>query len=208
MQHAVLNRATIAVAETTEVSGRVTADSIKHGFCAKKQSDLLRICASAIFGCVVSVGVLVCLAPMPVQAQLHQGFVDPIVGSWIVHVEIDTFIPPIDGVTLPLKVDNVANLGADGNTADFDPGPPSRNLYGPWVKVGDRIYRQKIVSVDNMNHTITTAYTGPLILNEQGDQIRGPMHTIVTDANDGHIIQQWSGPLVFDRIKFSLPPSP
>ena len=61
MQHAVLNRAAMRVAETTEVSGRVTAESIKHGFCAKKQSDLLRICASAIFGCVVSVGVLLCL---------------------------------------------------------------------------------------------------------------------------------------------------
>jgi hypothetical protein len=206
MQHAVLNRATIAVAETTEVSGRITAESIKHGFCAKKQSDLLRIYASAIFGCVVSVGVLVCLAPMPVQAQLHQGFVDPIVGSWIVHVTLNTLDPNPDKLPLPFTVDNVANLGADGNTADFD--PPSRSLYGPWVKVGPRTYFQKIVSVDNNNHTITTAYTGPLTLNQQGDQISGPMHTIVTDANDGHIIQQWSGPLVFDRIKFSFPPSP
>jgi len=143
---------------------------------------------------------------MPVQAQLHQGFVDPIVGSWIVQVTIDKFIPPIDGITLPLKVDNVANLGADGNTADFDPGPPSRNLYGPWVKMGPRTYFQKIVSVDD-NQNMTTAFTGPLVLNQQGDQIDGPMHTFVTDK-DGHIIQQWSGPLHFERIKFSLPPSP
>ena len=97
----------------------------------------------------------------------------------------------------------MANLGADGNTADFS--PPSTTLYGPWVKVGDRIYRQKIVTV-NADRTITTAYTGPLVLNQQGDQIRGPMHTFVTDPNDGHIIVQWSGPLVFDRIKFSLAP--
>ena len=204
MQHAVLNRATIAVAETTEVSGRITAESIKHGFCAKKQSDLLRIYASAIFGCVVSVGVLVCLAPMPVQAQLHQGFVDPIVGSWIVHVTLDTLHPNPDLVPLPFKaVDNVANLGADGNTADFS--PPSTTLYGPWVKVGDRIYRQKIVTV-NADRTITTAYTGPLVLSPDGNQISGPMHTFVTDPNDGNIIVQWSGPLVFDRIKFSLAP--
>ena len=202
MQHAVLNRATMRVAETTEVSGRITADSIKHGFCAKKQSDLLRICASAIFGCVVSVGVLVCLAPMPVQAQLHQGFVDPIVGSWIVHVTIDTFIPPIDGITLPLKLDNVANLGADGNTADFS--PPSTILYGPWVKVGPRTYFQKIVSVDE-NQNITKAFTGPLVLNQQGDQIDGPMHTFVTDK-DGNLKQQWSGKLHFERIKFSFAP--
>ena len=204
MQRAVLNRATIEVADTTEVSGRVTADSIKRGLFAKKQRDLLRICALAIFGCVVSVGVLVCLAPMPVQAQLHQGFVDPIVGSWIVHVTIDTFIPPVDGITLPLKLDNVANLGADGNTADFS--PPSTSLYGPWVKVGPSTYRQKIVTVDNDNHTMTTAFTGPLVLNQQGDQIVGPMHTFVTDLKDGHIIQQFSGSLQFDRIKFSFAP--
>jgi len=204
MQHAVLNRAAMRVAETTEVSGRVTADSIKHGFCAKKQSDLLRICASAIFGCVVPVGVLLCLAPMPVQAQLHQGFVDPIVGSWIVHVTLDTLDPNPNHVPLPLQaVDNVANLGADGNTADFS--PPSTSLYGPWVKMGPRTYFQKIVSVDNDNHNMTTAFTGPLVLNQQGDQIDGPMHTFVTDK-DGHIIQQWSGPLHFERIKFSFAP--
>lgn len=87
MQHLVLNRATMRVADTAEVSGGVTAKSVKRGFCAKKQSDLLRICASAILGCVVSVGVLACLAPMPVRAQ-GQG--DPIVGSWIVHVTVDT----------------------------------------------------------------------------------------------------------------------
>jgi hypothetical protein len=104
----------------------------------------------------------------------------------------------------PVKVDNVANLGADGNTADFD--PPSTSLYGPWVKVGPNTYRQKIVTVDNDNHTMTTAFTGPLVLNKQGDQIAGPMHTFVTDTNDGHIIQQWSGTLLFDRIKFSLAP--
>jgi len=135
----------------------------------------------------------------------HGRFVDPIVGSWIVHVTLDTLDPNPNHVPLPLQaVDNVANLGADGNTADFDPGSKG-TLYGPWVKVGDRIYRQKIVTV-NADGTITTAYTGPLVLNQQGDQIRGPMHTFVTDPKDGHIIVQWSGPLVFDRIKFSLAP--
>jgi hypothetical protein len=37
MQRAMLNRATMRVADTTEVSGRVTADSIKHELYAKKQ---------------------------------------------------------------------------------------------------------------------------------------------------------------------------
>jgi len=63
MQHAVLNRATLQVADTRDVSGRVTAKSVKDGFCAKKQSDLSRICFLAIFGSVVL------LAPVPVRAQ-------------------------------------------------------------------------------------------------------------------------------------------
>jgi hypothetical protein len=82
------------VADRTDVSGRVTAGLINDGSRAKRQSSLWRICSSAIFGCVVSVGVLACLAPLPVRAQ-GQG--DPIVGSWIVHVTIDTIeiaIPP------------------------------------------------------------------------------------------------------------------
>jgi hypothetical protein len=63
MQHSRLNRATLQVADTTEICGRVTAKSVKGRFCAKKQSDLSRICALAIFGSVVS------LAPMPARAQ-------------------------------------------------------------------------------------------------------------------------------------------
>jgi hypothetical protein len=50
-----LNCATMRVADPTEVSGRVTADSIKHGLYAKEQSSLWRL---TIFGCAVLVGVL------------------------------------------------------------------------------------------------------------------------------------------------------
>ena len=55
MQQAVLNRATMRVADTTDVSGRVTADSIKQELYAKKQSSLWRL---TIFGCAVFVSVL------------------------------------------------------------------------------------------------------------------------------------------------------
>jgi hypothetical protein len=58
-----LNRATVRVANTRDVSGRVTAKSVKHGFYAKKQIDLSRICVLAIVGSVVS------LAPMSARAQ-------------------------------------------------------------------------------------------------------------------------------------------
>ena len=50
MQRAVLNRATVEVANTTGVSGRVTADSIKDRLWAKKQRSLLRLCGLTIFG--------------------------------------------------------------------------------------------------------------------------------------------------------------
>jgi hypothetical protein len=63
MLYSVLNRATVRVANTRDVSGRVTAKSVKHGFYAKKQSDLSRICVLAIFGSVVL------LAPVPTRAQ-------------------------------------------------------------------------------------------------------------------------------------------
>ena len=136
----------------------------------------------------------------------HDRFVDPIVGSWIVHVTIDTIeiiIPaPNPPPVLPIKFDNVAALTADGITADF--GPPSTTLYGPWEKVGPRIYRQKIVTV-NEGGGNTTAFTGPLVLNQQGDQISGPMRTIVTDKN-GQVTLEYSGTLLFNRITFASTP--
>ena len=135
----------------------------------------------------------------------HDRFVDPIVGSWIVHVTIDTIeimIPPENPPpVLPIKFDNVAALTADGITADF--GPPS-TIIGPWEKVAPRTYRQKIVTV-NEDHSITTAFTGPLILNQQGDQISGPMRTIVTDTS-GQVTLEFSGTLLFNRITFTSTP--
>ena len=50
MQRAVLNRSTLEVANTTEISGRVTADSIKHRLWTKKLSSLLRLSGLTIFG--------------------------------------------------------------------------------------------------------------------------------------------------------------
>ena len=46
MQRAVLSRATIEVANTTDISGRVTAESINDGLHAKKQSSHWRMGAS------------------------------------------------------------------------------------------------------------------------------------------------------------------
>jgi hypothetical protein len=48
MQRAVLSRATIEVANTTDISGRVTAESINDGLRAKKQSSHWRMGASQL----------------------------------------------------------------------------------------------------------------------------------------------------------------
>ena len=72
MQQVVLNRATMRVADTTEVSGRVTADLIKHELYAKKQSSLWR---STIFGfCkVCSLVAATLILPALAYAQNNQG---------------------------------------------------------------------------------------------------------------------------------------
>ena len=52
---------------------------------------------------------------------------------------------------------------------------------------------------------VATAFTGPLVLNKEGDQISGPMRTIITDKN-GQIILEYSGTLLFNRITFTSTP--
>ena len=72
MQHAVRNRATIRVADRTDVSGRVTADSIKHELYAKRQSSLWRL---TIFGfCkVCSLVAATLILPTLTYAENNQG---------------------------------------------------------------------------------------------------------------------------------------
>ena len=72
MLSAMLNRPTMRVADTTEVSGRVTADSIKHELYAKKQSSLWRL---TIFGfCkVCSLVAATLILPTLAYAQNNQG---------------------------------------------------------------------------------------------------------------------------------------
>jgi hypothetical protein len=65
MHYSVLNRATVRVADTRDVSGRLTADSINDEACAETKS--LRH-AWGLTKLVVSVGVLAALAPVPALA--------------------------------------------------------------------------------------------------------------------------------------------
>jgi hypothetical protein len=153
MHYAVFNRVTIRVADTTDVSGRVTAESIKHGLYAKKQSSVWRICGLTIFGYVVSVCVLASLAPMPARAQgspestatvprvgmLGEFKKKSLVGSW---VETFTFVGgPRDGFVGTALVNYNSDgtlIGPQGGPITFDPDPAKASITsegtGSWTQ--------------------------------------------------------------------------
>ena len=68
MHYSVLNRATARVADTKDISGRLTADSINDGAPTQTKSNLWRACGLMIFCSVASVGVLTSLTPVPALA--------------------------------------------------------------------------------------------------------------------------------------------
>ena len=61
----------------------------------------------------------------------HGRFVDPIVGSWIIHISFKTITPP---GPLPPDVDNIAAFWEDGITTSSD--PTEGTSYGVWKKIG------------------------------------------------------------------------
>ena len=69
MHYSVLNRATVRVADTRDVSGRVTAKSINNGSRAERKSSVWRAFGLTIFCSVVSVGVLASLTPVSAFAD-------------------------------------------------------------------------------------------------------------------------------------------
>jgi hypothetical protein len=116
--------------------------------------------------------------------QNHERFVDPIVGSWIVHVHVTTFTPPLSH--LPL------------------------HHLGVWKKVAPRTYVTKFLTVDPPAlglppGTINTLLGGPVILNPQGTEMKGPFHGFDTDPT-GKVIDQFSGTAVIDRINLTSNP--
>ena len=163
--------------------------------------------------CVVSVGVLVCLAPMPALAQGQQGdqgqFLDPIVGSWIVHVTVDTYTPT-PGFPLPFMFDGLESFWGNGITIASD--PTTGTAFGVWKRSGlPRTYDFKFLwivppALGLPPGTIRTGLPGPIVLNPQGTQMTGPFHGFDTDPKNGMVIDQSSGTVVIDRITFSSTP--
>ena len=83
MHYSVLNRATVRVANTRDVSGRVTAKSVKHGFCAKTNLIIARRWLMLV---TVSMGLYLLLPDRGLahddQGQNDQG----INGTYSVHI--------------------------------------------------------------------------------------------------------------------------
>jgi hypothetical protein len=128
----------------------------------------------------------------------HGRFVDPIVGSWIIHVTVDTF-SPTPKPPPPFKFDNIAAFTSDGITINSD--PVTGTSYGIWEKMGGKYYT-KIVGL-NANGTTATVFGDGTAL--QGDQMSGPFHGFDTDAT-GKVIDQFSGTVTDNRITFQSTP--
>jgi hypothetical protein len=100
MRYSVLNRATARVANTRDVSGRVTAKSVKHGFCAKTNLIIARrwlVLVTASMG-------LYLLLPNRGLAQNNQGQNDRgINGTYSVHIT-GYVITDSSGDKVPLAV--------------------------------------------------------------------------------------------------------
>src|SRR6516225_4797962 len=72
MQAAMLNRATMRVADTTEVSGRVITGPIKYGLYAKKQSSLWRIGGLSVFDLLLAFAVSLVTSGFVLSANANE----------------------------------------------------------------------------------------------------------------------------------------
>jgi hypothetical protein len=70
-------------------------------------------------------------------------FVDPIVGSWIVHVTVTAYTPTLP-VPLPLKFDNLSAFFPNGISTGSSPDEGA--AYGVWKKIGEKYYT-KIITI-------------------------------------------------------------
>jgi hypothetical protein len=140
----------------------------------------------------------------------HGRFVDPIVGSWIVHVTVTSFIsntnPPSPTPPVPFDFDNLAAFLENGITINSD--STQGTGYGVWKRVG-RFYYTKFLTIVPSGQgyppgTINTVFGDGTML--QGNQMTGPFHGFDTDPNTKMIIDQFAGTVVVDRITFQSTP--
>jgi hypothetical protein len=134
----------------------------------------------------------------------HGRFVDPIVGSWIIHIRVTAFTftdPTLTPPPLPIVLDNMTAFWEDGNTTSSD--PVQGTAYGVWRKLGPMTYATKIVQV-NQDGTLTTieSISSELI----GNEAKASFHGKQTDSTGRTVLAQFSGTVVDERITFQSTP--
>ena len=154
----------------------------------------------------VYLGLSVCGLAHNDQGQNDQGFLDPFVGSWLVHATVDMStiagLPP-----LPFEFDALEANFEDGTViATVVAGAPA---HGVWKRIGPGTYDVKFLYFPSGPQyppgTIGTGLPGPLILNWAGTQLTGPFHGF-SAGPDGNVIDTLSGTVVIDRISFTSNP--
>jgi hypothetical protein len=119
----------------------------------------------------------------------HGRFIDPIVGSWIIHVTVDTPQPPF-------KFDNIAAFWEDGITTSSAPDPTQATSYGLWKKIGPTTYFTKIVQVNGDG----TFGTIKAITTLTGDTMAGTFQGTVADLTGTTVSARFSGRVTDTRI--------
>ena len=124
----------------------------------------------------------------------HGRFVDPIVGSWIIHVTVEN--PPPS-----FKFDNIAAFWEDGITTSS--APTQGTSYGVWKKMGPRTYFTKIVQV-NSDGTLETIMATSMLIGD--DVMTGSFQGMVTDSTGKTVLARFSGTVTDNRITFDSTP--
>jgi hypothetical protein len=136
--------------------------------------------------------------------------VDPIVGSWIIHITVKSFTftdPTAQPPPLPLVFDNMTAFWEDGNTTSSGADPTESTAYGVWKKLGPTMYLTKIVEV-NSDGTLGTVFGGmptPIMLLTR-DHMEGSFEGITTDSTGKTVLARFSGDVKVDRITFNSTP--
>jgi hypothetical protein len=161
-------------------------------------SILFDRCGGKRLSQLVALFVAIALTPSTLLAQNNQdndqgNFVDPFVGSWIVHVTVDNSTA---------KFDNLSTFLAEGIAINSD--PKGGDAYGIWKKTGPSMYFVKFIQ-NNDDGTVVTI-TGPALLTSGGNQQQGTFQGKVTDSTGNTVFAQFSGKTTLDRITFHSKP--
>jgi hypothetical protein len=171
MHYAVLNRATVRVADTRDISGRLTADSINDGARAQTKSSLWRICVLAIFGSVVL------LAPVPARAQ---GVPAEIAALKAQVAALQSQVQALQTQLAAVQSNNALKLGP---FVTVDPNPEN-DVIGPNITfkgANIHIVSGSGATNDNIDHGSRLTGLGNLIIgyDEPRNGNRGGSHNLV-----------------------------